>query len=364
MGARCTGNEAVQSEPEAASQGGNRRAREGHAQMYTVTLIPGDGIGPEVTEAALKVVAATGVKVKWERMNAGAEVMTKYGTPVPDEVVNSIVKNRVALKGPITTPVGSGFPSANVTLRKRLNLYANVRPAKTFPGVPCRFDSVDLVVVRENSEDLYSGLEHVVVPGVVESLKIITEKGCLRIGRYAFEYSRRNNRKKVTAVHKANIMKLADGLFLECLRLVSRDYPEIAYDEMIVDNTCQQLVMRPEQFDVMVMENLYGDIISDLASGLVGGLGLTASGNMGENDVAMFEAVHGSAPDIAGRDQANPVALILSAGMMLGHLNETAAAARIQSAVEKVLSTGKMLTRDIGGTASTSEITSAIIDAL
>ncbi len=249
--------------------------------MHTVTLIPGDGIGPEVTEAAVKVVAAAKVKIEWERMEAGAEVMTKYGTPVPDEVINSILKNQIALKGPITTPVGSGFSSANVTLRKRLNLYANVRPARTLPGVKSRYEKVNLVVIRENSEDLYSGLEHIVVPGVVESLKIITETACLRIGRFAFLYATRNGRKRVTAVHKANIMKLADGLFLECLRRAHREFPEIAYDEMIVDNTCQQLVMRPEQFDVLVMENLYGDIISDLCAGLVGGLGLTASANIG-----------------------------------------------------------------------------------
>ncbi|HZO90469.1 MAG TPA: isocitrate dehydrogenase (NAD(+)) [Chthonomonadaceae bacterium] len=332
--------------------------------MHTVTLIPGDGIGPEVTEAAVQVVEATKVKIEWERMEAGSEVMTKYGTPVPDEVINSIVKNRVALKGPIATPVGGGFSSANVTLRKRLNLYANVRPAKSLTGVKSRFENVDLVVIRENSEDLYSGLEHVVVPGVVESLKIITEAASLRIGRFAFLYTARNRRRKVTAVHKANIMKLADGLFLECMRRAHRDFPEIEYNEMIVDNTCQQLVMRPEQFDVMVMENLYGDIVSDLCAGLVGGLGLTPSANIGENDIAMFEAVHGSAPDIAGRNLANPIAVILSAGMMLAHLGEHSAAHRVQHAVEAVLREGKTLTADLGGTAKTSEITDAIIAAL
>lgn len=331
---------------------------------YTVTLIPGDGIGPEVTDAAVKVIEATGVKIEWERMEAGAEVMTKYGTAVPDDVVNSIHKNRVALKGPISTPIGGGFASANVALRKRLNLYANVRPAKSLVGVKTPFDNVDLVVIRENSEDLYAGLEHIVVPGVVESLKIITETACLRIGKFAFMYATKHGRKKVTAVHKANIMKLADGLFLECLRRAHREFPEIEYEEMIVDNTCQQLVMRPAQFDVMVMENLYGDIISDLCSGLIGGLGLTASANIGETGVAMFEAVHGSAPDIAGRNLANPIAIILSSAMMLSHLDEDQAAHRIQHAVEKVLEAGVALTGDLGGKATTTEITDAIIAAL
>jgi isocitrate dehydrogenase (NAD+) len=332
--------------------------------MYTVTLIPGDGIGPEVTAATVKVVEATGVKIEWESMEAGADVAIKYGTPVPEEVINSILKNQIALKGPITTPVGGGFASANVALRNRLNLYATVRPARTLPGVKCRFDNVNLVIIRENSEDLYSGLEHIVVPGVVESLKIITEVACLRIGRYAFEYARKNGRNKVTAVHKANIMKLADGLFLECMRRVNRDFPEIEYEELIVDNTCMQMVMRPERFDVMVMENLYGDILSDLASGLIGGLGLTASANIGEKGIAMFEAVHGSAPDIAGRNLANPIALILSAAMMLKHLGEDAAGEGIEKAVRKVLAEGKALTGDLGGKATTTEITDAILAAL
>ena len=331
---------------------------------HTVTLIPGDGIGPEVADATVKVVEATGVKIEWERMEAGVEVAIKYGTPVPDEVINSIVKNQVALKGPITTPIGSGISSANVALRKRLNLYANVRPARTLQGVKSRYDNVNLVVIRENSEDLYSGLEHIVVPGVVESFKIITETACLRIGRFAFLYAHKNGRKKVTAVHKANIMKLADGLFLECLRRAHRDFPEIEYEEMIVDNTCQQLVMHPERFDVMVMENLYGDIISDLTAGLVGGLGLAASANIGEKGIAMYEAVHGSAPDIAGRNLANPIALILSAGMMLAHLGEGEAAHRVEHAVEKVLAEGSIQTGDLGGTATTTEITAAIIAAL
>ena len=332
--------------------------------MQRVTLIPGDGIGPEVSAAAVKIVEATGAKIEWETVEAGAEVAIKNGTPVPDEVINSIIQNRIALKGPLTTPVGGGFASANVALRKRLNLYANVRPVKTLPGVLCRYDNVDLVVIRENSEDLYSGLEHIVVPGVVESLKIITETACMRIGRYAFKYAADHGLTKVTAVHKANIMKLADGLFLECIRRAQREHPEIEYEELIVDNTCMQMVMRPERFQVMVMENLYGDILSDLASGLIGGLGLTASANIGEAGVAMFEAVHGSAPDIAGRNIANPIAMTLSAGLMLTHIGEIEAAKRLRTAVEKVLAEGKYVTRDLGGTASTTEITKAIIAAM
>ena len=332
--------------------------------VHKITLIPGDGIGPEVTSAAVKVVDASGIECEWEVMEAGAEVVAKYGTTVPDEVISSIIKNQIALKGPITTMLGSGYASANVALRKRLNLFANVRPVKTLPGVPSRFENVDMVIVRENSEDLYSGLEHIVVPGVVESLKIITEKGSTRIGKYAFEYARNMKRKKVTAVHKANIMKLADGLFLECLRKVARDYPEIAYEEMIVDATCMNMVMHPERFDVMVMENLYGDILSDLASGLIGGLGFTASSNIGEGGIAMFEAVHGSAPDITGQNLANPIALILSAVMMLKHLGEHDAANTVKSAVKKVLSDGKIRTRDMGGSAGTKEMTDAIITAM
>ena len=331
---------------------------------HTVTLLPGDGIGPEVARAAIAIIAASGAKIEWQEMEAGADVMTKYGTAVPDEVINAIQRNRIALKGPIGTPIGTGFASANVTLRKRLNLYANVRPTKTLAGVKTRFENVDIVVIRENSEDLYSGVEHIVVPGVVESIKIITEAACLRIGRYAFEYATKNKRKKITAVHKANIMKLSDGLFLECIRRVNRDYPEIEYEEMIVDNTCQQLVMRPERFDVMVMENLYGDIISDLCSGLIGGLGLTASGNMGEGGVAVFEAVHGSAPDIAGRNLANPIALTLSGAMMLRHLGEDTAARKIERAIDRVLLEGNHMTGDLGGKATTTEITEAIISAI
>jgi isocitrate dehydrogenase (NAD+) len=332
--------------------------------MLRVVVIPGDGIGPEVTNAALKVVEATGVNVQWDLYEAGADVLTKYGTPVPDEVLAAVASVGIALKGPITTPVGTGFASANVMLRKRLNLYANVRPIRSLPGVSTKFPNVDLVVVRENSEDLYSGLEHIVVPGVVESLKIITETACMRIGRYAFQYAQRNGRRKVTSVHKANIMKLADGLFLECLRRVARDFPDIEYNEMIVDNTCMQLVMRPEQFDVMVMENLYGDILSDLGAGLIGGLGLTASANIGEGGIAMFEAVHGSAPDIAGRNLANPIALILSAAMMLRHAGEIDAGKSIEDAVLSVLAEGSCMTRDLGGSASTTEMRDAVIAAM
>ncbi|MCC6728840.1 MAG: isocitrate dehydrogenase (NAD(+)) [Chthonomonadales bacterium] len=332
--------------------------------MHRITLIPGDGIGPEVTDAARRVVEAAGVAIEWDVMEAGADVMTKYGTPVPDEVVNSVARNHVALKGPIATPIASGFASANVTLRKRLHLYANVRPARTLPGVRSRYENVDLVVIRENSEDLYAGLEHIVVPGVVESLKVITEQASLRIGRYAFDYARAHGRQRVTAVHKANIMKLADGLFLECLRRVARDFPDIEYDELIVDNTCMQLVTRPEQFDVLVMENLYGDIVSDLCSGLIGGLGLTGSANIGEGGIALFEAVHGSAPDIAGRNLANPTALILSAVMMLQHIGEADSAARIERAVLDALAEGTNHTRDLGGAATTTEMRDAILARL
>jgi isocitrate dehydrogenase (NAD+) len=334
------------------------------ANMHRITLIPGDGIGPEVTGAAVRVIEAAGVKVEWDEVEAGGEMFAKHGTPVPDAVFASITRNQIALKGPITTPVGTGFSSANVMLRKRLGLYANVRPARSFEGINTRFENVDIVVVRENSEDLYSGLEHIVVPGVVESLKIITEVACTRIGRYAFEYARKNGRKKVTSVHKANIMKLADGLFLECIRRIAREYPEIEYTEMIVDNCCMQLVSRPEQFDVMVMENLYGDIVSDLCSGLVGGLGLTGSGNMGEGGIAVYEAVHGSAPDIAGKNKANPVALILASVMMLKDIGEAPAGDRIEKAIHQVFREGQHLTGDLGGTSSTTEITDAIIAKL
>ncbi|MFN8474418.1 MAG: isocitrate dehydrogenase (NAD(+)) [Anaerolineae bacterium] len=328
-----------------------------------VTLIPGDGIGPEVTAAARRVIDAAGADIEWHVHEAGGDVIEKYGAVLPPSTIYSIERNRIALKGPIATPIGKGFKSANVQLRQALDLYANVRPVHSLPGVHTRFENVDLVVVRENTEGLYSGVEHVVVPGVVESLKIITEKASLRIARYAFELARRQKRRRVTAVHKANIMKLSDGLFLDCSRRVSRDYPDITYDEVIVDAMTMHLVQRPEEFDVLVMENLYGDIISDLASGLIGGLGLTGSGNIGEH-AAVFEAVHGTAPDIAGKGLANPTALILSGVMMLRHMARYDVADRIERAVLDVFAEGKHITRDLRGTASTQEYVDAIIEKL
>src|SRR2546423_4990123 len=282
---------------------------------HRITLIPGDGIGPEVAATVVRIIEASGVEIEWETHYAGAQALEKFGETLPKELLESITRNKVALKGPVTTPIGKGFTSVNVGLRKALDLYANVRPIKALPNVPCRYPELDLVIVRENTEDLYAGLEHIVVPGVVESLKIITEKASTRIARYAFEYARVNDRKKVTAVHKANIMKLSDGLFLECFYNVAKDFPEIESDDKIIDNCCMQLVMRPEQFDVLVMENLYGDIVSDLCAGLIGGLGLAPGANIGELG-AVFEAVHGSAPDIAGQGIANPTALMLSAVQM------------------------------------------------
>ena len=331
--------------------------------QYPITLIPGDGIGPEVIGATVQILEATGLDFAWETQEAGSDVMTKYGTSLPDEVLNSVAKNKLALKGPITTPIGMGYTSPNVTLRKRLGLYANVRPARNLPGITTPFKNVDIVVVRENSEDLYSGIEHVVVPGVVESLKVITEVACTRIAKHAFNYAVSNNRKKVTAVHKANIMKLSDGLFLECCKRVARDFQQIEYEEMIVDNCCMQLVTRPSRFDVMVMENLYGDIISDLVSGLVGGLGVTGSANIGA-DAVVYEAVHGSAPDIAGKGLANPTAVLMSAIMMLKQLNETDAATRVESALFRVFEDHKHITRDLGGTAGTQEFVDAVIGAM
>ena len=324
-----------------------------------VTLIPGDGIGPEVSEAAVRVVEASGVALTWERVEAGAEVIAKYGTPLPEEVLNSIRRNGVALKGPITTPVGDGFRSANVLLRQALDLYASVRPVRNLPGVESRYQGVDLVVVRENTEGLYSGLEHRVAPGIVESLKIVTERASLRIAEHAFLVAERDGRHLVTAVHKANIMKLSDGLFLECARRVARNHPDVAYDEIIVDNCAMQLVRDPTRFDILLLENLYGDILSDLCAGLVGGLGVVPGINVGE-DCAVFEAVHGSAPDIAGKRVANPVALILSSALMLEHLGEMDAGARVRKAVLAVLEEGKTLTRDLGGSSGTIEIAEAI----
>ena len=328
--------------------------------MHAITLIPGDGIGPEVAASVVRIIEASGVEIHWETHYAGAQALEKFGETLPKELLDSILRNKVALKGPITTPVGKGFTSVNVGLRKALDLYANLRPVRALPNVPCRYPELDLIVVRENTEDLYSGLEHVVVPGVVESLKIITEKASTRIARFAFEHARQESRKKVTAVHKANIMKLSDGLFLDCFRRVSADYPEIEADDKIVDNACMQLVMRPEQFDIMLHENLYGDIVSDLCAGLVGGLGLVPGANIGEKG-AVFEAVHGSAPDIAGQGIANPTALLQSGILMLRYIGEREAAERIEKAMLAVFEEGKVRTRDIGGTAKTAEFADAII---
>ncbi len=330
------------------------------SKKHTVTLIPGDGIGPEVTQPTLEIIKAAGCQITWESFEAGARAVERYGKAVPDELIASIRKNRVALKGPVTTPVGEGFSSANVEIRKALDLYANLRPVQTFPGVRARYKGVDLVVIRENTEDLYSGIEHVVVPGVVESLKIITEAASTRIARFAFELARTQKRKKVTAVHKANIMKLSDGLFLNCARRVSESYPEIEYDEMIVDNACMQMVLDPNQFDVFLLENLYGDIVSDVAAGLVGGLGVVAGANIGE-EYAVFETVHGSAPDIKGKNAANPTAMLLAAVMMLRHLGEGAAAEKIDSTLKKIFSKKKLFTRDLGGSLTTADFTQVMI---
>ena len=328
-----------------------------------VTLVPGDGIGPEVTRAVVRVLEAAGFRAEWEEFSAGAAALAEHGTTLPVPLLESIRKNKVALKGPITTPIGEGFTSVNVGLRKALGLYANLRPVWNLPSVPSRFQNVDLVIVRENTEDLYAGLEHEVVPGVVESLKIITREASTNIARFAFDYARRHGRKRVTAVHKANIMKLSDGLFIDCARGVARDYPEITYDERIVDAACMHLVMHPETLDVLLLPNLYGDIVSDLCAGLVGGLGVVPAANLGAGGLGVFEAVHGSAPDIAGQDKANPTALLLSAVLMLRHLDEDAVADQVMRAVTAVLA-GTVRTRDIGGTASTSAFADEICRAL
>src|ERR1700757_2491936 len=333
------------------------------ASAHKVTLIPGDGIGPEVVGASVRILEATGVKFEWESFEAGAEAYEKYHEYIPKELVESIERTHVGLKGPVTTPIGGGFASINVELRKRFELYANFRPIRNLPHIPTRYPDVDLIVVRENTEGLYSGIEHEVIPGVVESLKIITEKASTRISRFAFDYARKNNRKKVHCIHKANIMKMSDGLFLRCSRAVAKEYPEITYGEHIVDNTCMQLVMNPYQYDVLLLENLYGDIVSDLCAAFVGGLGLVPGANLGA-DAAIFEAVHGSAPDIAGKDIANPTALLQSAILMLRHIDETAAADRVQSALEHVYGEKKTLTRDVGGTSATKAFAAAVIAAL
>jgi isocitrate dehydrogenase (NAD+) len=329
---------------------------------HEITLIPGDGIGPEVTAAVAQILGAAKVAIEWERHDAGIVAVDQGKAPLPAELLESIRRNAVALKGPVTTPVGEGFTSVNVGLRKALDLYANLRPVWNLPGVPSRFSNVDLVIVRENTEDLYAGLEHQIVPGVVESLKIITERASTRIGRFAFEYARQHGRKRVTAIHKANIMKMSDGLFLESVRAVARDFPEISYDERIIDAACMQLVLAPERFDVLVLPNLYGDIVSDLGAGLVGGLGVVGAANLGPM-CAVFEAVHGSAPDIAGKGIANPTALLLSAVLMLNHIGETAAAGAVMKALGSVL-TGGVRTRDLGGTATTREFADAVCKML
>ncbi len=332
-------------------------------EAHQATLIRGDGIGPEVTEAALQVLEAAGVRMAWDEVEAGAEVVQKYGSPMPDRALDSIRRHRVALKGPIGTPVGGGFRSANVSLRQSLDLFASVRPVQNVPGVPCRYEGVDLVVVRENTEGLYSGLEHRVAPGIVESLKIVTEHASLRIARYAFELAQREGRPEVCAVHKANILKLSDGLFLECAQRVARDFPDIRYTEIIIDNCAMQLVKDPTRFSVLLLENLYGDILSDLCAGLVGGLGVVPGANIGEG-CAVFEAVHGSAPDIAGKRVANPTAVILSSVMMLRHLGEQDAADAIETAVHAALVEPENRTRDIGGHADLDGITRAIVERL
>ena len=330
---------------------------------HRITLIPGDGIGPEVTKATVRILEATGVKFEWETFMAGAEAFEKYKEYIPKDLNDSIERTRVGLKGPVTTPIGGGFASINVELRKRFELYANFRPIRNLPHIPTRYPDVDLIIVRENTEGLYSGIEHEVVPGVVESLKIITEKASTRIARFAFDYARKNKRKKIHAIHKANIMKLSDGLFLRCSRAVAKEYPEITYGEHIVDNTCMQLVMNPYQYDMLVLENLYGDIISDLCAAFVGGLGLVPGANFGDH-CAIFEAVHGSAPDIAGKNLANPTALLRSALLMLRHLGEREAALRVRTALERVYRTRDKLTRDVGGKAGTSEFADAVIEEM
>ncbi len=332
---------------------------------HKVTLIPGDGIGPEVAAAARRAVDATGVKIDWEVTELTGDIIVKTGGQIPQYVLDSIERTSVGLKGPVTTPIGGGYTSVNVGLRKKLDLFANVRPVHSLPGVATRFQDVviDMVIFRENTEDLYAGLEHEVVKDVVTGLKVITRTASIRIAEYAFFYAAVNNRRKVTAIHKANIMKLADGLFLRCCREVAAKYPQIQYTEMIVDNASMQLVTRPEQFDVLLLPNLYGDIVSDLAAGLVGGLGIVPGANMGEK-CAIFEAVHGSAPDIAGKGLANPTAMMFSSVMMLRHLKEVAAAEKLKAAVEKVYTEKKHTTRDVGGNSTTTQFTDAVIAAL
>jgi len=330
---------------------------------HTVTLIPGDGIGPEVTKPTLAIIKAAGVNIEWETHLAGASALKKHKTTIPKALLDSFTKNKIALKGPVTTPVGEGFPSVNVELRQTFDLYSNLRPIKNLPGVKARYQNVDLIVVRENTEGLYSGIEHEVVPGVVESLKIMTEKASTRIAKFAFDYARSFGRKKVVAVHKANIMKLGDGLFLDCARKIAGKYEGIGFSDIIIDNACLQLVLDPTAFDVLLLENLYGDIVSDLAAGLVGGLGVVAGANLGDG-YALFETVHGSAPDIKGKGIANPTAMISAAIMMLNRISEQTAAKRISSALERVLQRGDCLTPDLGGSATTKKFAAAVIDEI
>jgi isocitrate dehydrogenase (NAD+) len=330
---------------------------------HPVTLIPGDGIGPEVTAAVVRIIDSSGARIEWQTHEAGAGAYEKYHEYIPKSLIDSIEHTHVGLKGPVTTPIGGGFPSINVTLRKKFELFANFRPIQNLPGLPTRYPGVDLVIIRENTEGLYSGIEHEVVPGVVESLKIITEKASTRIARFAFEYARKYGRKKIHAIHKANIMKLSDGLFLRCSRNVAKEYPEITYGEHIVDNTCMQLVMHPYQYDVLLLENLYGDIVSDLCAAFVGGLGLVPGANLGEQ-CAIFEAVHGSAPDIAGKDIANPTAMLLSGVLMLRHLGENEGADRVKAGIDRVYRTRRALTRDVSGSASTTQFAEAVMEAM
>ena len=326
---------------------------------HVVTLIPGDGTGPELAAALETVIAATGAPIDWERHDAGLGVMEEHGTPLPEQVLESIRRNRVAIKGPITTPVGHGFRSVNVALRKELDLYACLRPSRSLKGVRSRYDDIDVVVVRENTEDLYAGIEHMVGDDAAESIKIITRKGSRRIARFAFEYARRHGRRKVTAVHKANIMKCTDGLFLSVAREVAEDYPDIEFEDRIVDNMCMQLVQKPELYDVLVMPNLYGDIVSDLCAGLIGGLGVAPGANLGD-EAAVFEPVHGSAPRYAGQDKVNPTALLRSGVLLLEHLGEEAAARRMEEAIAAVVAEGKDVTYDLGGSTGTSGMAAAI----
>ncbi len=327
---------------------------------HKVTLIPGDGIGPEITESVVRVIEAAGVDIEWDRQMAGIPAVQEYGVSVPDQCLDSIKENKVALKGPLTTLVGKGFRSANVTLRRKLDLYVNLRPVKTIGGVPSRFDKVDLVIVRENTEDLYSGIENVISPGVTQAIKVVTKEASDNIARYAFEYAKANGRKKITLVHKANIMKISDGLFLKSFEEISEEYPEIKAEDKIVDALCMNLVIDPTQFDMLLLGNMFGDIVSDLAAGLVGGLGVVPGANLG-NDYAVFEAVHGSAPDIAGKNLANPTALIFSALMMLRHLKEEEAATKIWKSIVVTLAMGHHLTKDLGGTLSTTEYTDELV---